>query len=197
MEAEEKGNLKVWFYAKSTVFTIAGIVVLVFSYYKEMLNILPYVVGATIGYYGIESVLLGLLKKRIHNKEGNIVEGFVFIIFSVLMMFVINDDPVKVCVLWAIWSMEREIREVEEAVKSLKNGKLGILNIIESAVIVVFCVLLLVDPNEEHIKMHILILGIELILEVAFVWMNIGYTTYREWKIKKDGEAVNSSDTIG
>lgn len=185
-------GMKIWFAIRSALFVIAGSLILAFYNLPEMALVIPYTVGITIGYYGIESLILALLKKSMFEKEGNIIEGVVFITFSVLMMFVINNEIAKVCVLWAMWVIERELREAESAVKSLIKGGLGILNILESATLIVFSILLMVD-SEEHMITHMFLLGLELILEVAFVCMNLIFLRFIAPRLFKNKLAVTES----
>ena len=58
--------------------------------------------------------------------------------------------------------------EVEKAIEKSNSLVLSIVNIIESIVVIVFSVMLIFSPTEHHAHFHIILLGIELILEVVF-----------------------------
>ena len=80
----------------------------------------------------------------------------------------VNDDLVKVCVIWGTWSILREAFEFAENSESLMHKGPGLCSMIESIVVIVLSITMIAHPSEHHAHVHIFLLGIELILEVVF-----------------------------
>ena len=65
-----------------------------------------------------------------------------------------------------MWSCERECKEIAEKIHQFKKCPLvTLLNLAESIVVIVFCITLILNPSEHHIHAHVIISGLELILE--------------------------------
>ena len=56
----------------------------------------------------------------------------------------------------------------EKAIEQSNSLVIAIINVIESIVLIVFSILLIFSPTEHHAHVHIILLGIELMLEVIF-----------------------------
>ena len=68
------------------------------------------------------------------------------------------------CVIWATWSIVRESFEIKELVTEIKSWTLTIISGIESIAVIVFSVMLILEPGEHHAMIHMYLLLFELIL---------------------------------
>ena len=97
----------------------------------------------------------------------------VFILGLVLLIF-INDETQfeSVAVIWGTWVILRESKELFEATETIFKKGYGLFNISESIIVIVYSILLIINPVEHHVHAHIILLGIELILDVLFPIIN-------------------------
>ena len=175
--------MKIYRLIKLTLFSAAGVLLFVFG--KPLLNndgaILNGVVGTVIAYYGIEGILIPIITKRIKQERIRIMSGVVNVFLAVIMIFLIEGNPEELrilCVLWSLWSIMRESEEIfEKSFDHIKKHPItSIINLIESIVVIAFSVLLIVAKDNEtlleHAYAHVILLGVELIIEV--LWEYIG-----------------------
>lgn len=168
--------------AKLILFVIMGILVLVFN--KTIMSnegaLINGIVGAVIAVYGLEGVILPLVRKQWKEKQVAILNGAINILIAVVMIFLLENHPHElriVCVIWSIWSIMREAEEiVEKGFEGIKEHPItSIINFAESVVVIVFSVMLICAKNahelEHHAHAHVILLGIELIIEVIWVYV--------------------------
>ncbi|MBO4263018.1 MAG: hypothetical protein J5903_04470, partial [Clostridia bacterium] len=80
----------------------------------------------------------------------------------------------------------RESEEMTEALKRVVGKKPGIINIAESITVIVLSVGMIITPSFHHAHLHIIILGIELILEIVFASLEYLYDNRHEKSAVKD-----------
>lgn len=174
---------KIYKLTKLILFVLMGIAILVLNE-KIMSNdgaILNGLVGAIIAIYGLEGVLLPIATKKVKAEKIEMLNGGVNILIAIIMIFLIegNSDELRIlCVLWSLWSIMREGVEIfDKGVIGIKNHPItSIVNFAESIVVIVFSVMLICakdfDKLEHHAHAHVILLGIELIIEV--IWVYVG-----------------------
>src|SRR5574344_907564 len=112
---------KIWRPIKAALWTVAAILILVFR--EEVVLLLNYLVGGIMVAYGLETVVLHLVKKESFKKENRFFWGLIEVAIGITLIFLIDlGDPegipyATVCVVWAIWSMLREALEIEEGIR--------------------------------------------------------------------------------
>jgi len=148
------------------LYIISGILVFIFA--ERIPEAIAYVVGSVMLLYGIEG-LIGDIKRRKAGKGLNKLSlHIVLFVFAFIMFFIAREDIKLTCYIWAVWSIQREAEEIEENIFRHSYSKVVVaINIIESILITVLSILLIANPLE-HLDLHIILLGIELILEI--VW---------------------------
>lgn len=169
--------MKIINYVKTLIFGITGILILLFS--KKILGDSGehlYVLVAS----SMILFALGLVAEIFQEKKDkNLFLILRASILALLGLFVliplkhISDSIKTICYVWAIWSLIRE--GIQTYLNVRKNYKeipiTSILGIIESIILVIFSILLLVEPGLHHAYSHVLLLGVEFVLEGA--WTNI------------------------
>ena len=154
---------------KTIVFIILGIFIFIYS------NTLSYnaylLVGCLMLMYGIEDLIVrAVVKDFLIPKFAN---DFLIILLGIVALFLGGDEHFKsLCIIWATWGILREEWEIEEIVKHLSNKIIAIISFAESIVVIVISVFFIFEPTLHHVHLHVVILGIELILEVLFPLLN-------------------------
>ena len=156
---------------KYAFFILAGIGILVFN--EALMAWIPWLVAAVMlvyGFTGIEEWKDTPPEER-HWLE--LIEDATLLLMAGLML-VVREDFGKCCVIWAVWSILREGTEVSEVLEKYGDRTVVVVDLVESLIVVALSALLVIDP-EEHAHRHVVLLGIELLLEAFFpmadAWM--------------------------
>ena len=173
---------KIYKLTKLILFVLMGIAILVLNEkIMEHSDILNYLVGGIIAIYGLEGVILPIATKKIKAEKIEMFGGGVNILIAIIMIFLIdkNTEELRIlCVLWSLWSIMREGEEIfDKGFEGIRNHPItSAINIAESIVVIVFSIELIIAHNEHelehHAHAHVILLGIELIIEV--IWVYVG-----------------------
>lgn len=176
--------MKIYGAIRTAMYWVLTALVLVFiSPLAEEIEALRYFIGGLMIFYGVEEIILTVVKNKkhysIHSLYWNIIE---IVIGLTLIVFVETGDIevtyAVVCVGWAIWSILRETRELIEATEELKKTKLiickivAIVNLIESLTVIALSLTMIIEPGEHHAKIHLYLLAVELFTKVLFPIIN-------------------------
>ncbi len=179
---------------KAISFVAAGIIILIL--HSAILPYAGYVVGGVVIAYAIEDFIIALAEKKLLKEGSPFFEDLVQVIIGVLLI-ISSDELEKVCVIWGIWSIIRESREMTEAIAKVIHKRPGIINIIESVVVIGMSVSMILEPGEHHAKVHIVLLGIELILEIVFEAVDILYDRHLAKKaLAKQAEGAEEAAPV-
>ena len=173
---------KIYKLTKLILFVLMGIAILILNEkIMEHSDILNYLVGGIIAIYGLEGVILPIATKKIKAEKIEMFGGGVNILIAIIMIFLIdkNTEELRIlCVLWSLWSIMREGEEIfDKGFEGIRNHPItSAINIAESIVVIVFSIELIIAHNEHelehHAHAHVILLGIELIIEV--IWVYVG-----------------------
>ena len=173
---------KIYKLTKLILFVLMGIAILVLNEkIMEHSDILNYLVGGIIAIYGLEGVILPITTKKIKAEKIEMFGGGVNILIAIIMIFLIdkNTEELRIlCVLWSLWSIMREGEEIfDKGFEGIRNHPItSAINIAESIVVIIFSIELIIAHNEHelehHAHAHVILLGIELIIEV--IWVYVG-----------------------
>ncbi len=168
---------KIYRIVKTVLFFIGGVLLLVFShvFLENGFAFLPLLVGTVMVYYGIENILFVTLKKEIKKEQIKFLNGFITLLIGIIVLCQIGkaeDNIVIICVMWAVWAIVRESEEIyERTILTWDVKSVSILNAIESVIVIIFSVMLIVNPVKHHVYSHVILLGVELILEVSWGYL--------------------------
>ena len=167
---------------KFALFVVLGVLVLVFN--KAIMSndgaILNGLVGAIIAIYGLEGVFLPIFTKKIKAEKIEMLNGGVNILIAIIMIFLLEGHPYElrtVCILWSLWSIMREGVEIfDKGFIGIRNHPVtSAINFAESIIVIVFSIMLICAKDEHelmhHAHAHVILLGIELIIEVIWVYL--------------------------
>lgn len=183
--------MKPWFIVKSILYITLGAAILLF--YNEIMEFVGIMVGAVVAFYGVDIAVLSIIEKQYFGENHLFFGGLVQILMGVCL-FVVRADIISVCLVWAVWSILREGKELSEALHSVIEKRIGFINIVESIIIIVFSFLMIMEPGEHHARIHVIILGIELLLEVLFPILNGAMENFMEKKKASRLEAAESTE---
>ena len=158
---EEKNCIKYNLIKLGVYFVLA---VLVFVFRENIVNHLKYFIGGLMLLYAVEEILFIVLH-HIHHilHEDKVYLGFIELILGIVLLCV-DASVASVCVIWATWSILRESYEIKEIACEIKNVIPKIISGVESVVVIVFSILLLIEPNDHHAIIHLYLLSVELIV---------------------------------
>ena len=158
---EEKSHVK-YYLVKLGVFAVLAILVFIFR--EPLVENLKYFIGGLMLLYGLEEILFEVIYSRHHIlHQSKIYLGFIELLLGTVMLSVpMAYEPV--CIIWATWSILREAYEIKEVFCELKCLAPRILSATESAVIIVFSIMLIIEPGEHHAMIHLYLLLAELII---------------------------------
>ena len=174
---------KIYKFTKLVLFILMGVAILILN--KQIMSnegsIINGLVGAIIAIYGLEGIFLPVATHKIKAEKIEMLNGGINVLIAVIMIFLLEGHPLElviVCVLWSLWSIMREGVEIfDKGFVGIKNHPItSAINIAESIVVIVFSVMLITAKDEEvlleHAHAHVILLGIELIIEV--IWVYVG-----------------------
>ncbi len=169
---------------KMCLLITAGILLFVFSHklvYDQEGMLLNGIVGAVIAFYGIEGILHPILTKQVKKERVSLMSGIINLFVAGIMIFLLENHPDELhvtCILWSLWSIMRESEEIFEKCFDhwKKHPITSLINLVESIVVIVFSILLIIARDQEelleHTFAHVVLLGVELIIEV--LWEYVG-----------------------
>ena len=156
-----------YFVIKLIVFTILAVLVFVFKD-QHVEHLKPFI-GALMVLYGVEEILFEILNHRLlFIYEGKTYLGLIELILG-LVLIIADLQFAYVCIIWATWSIVRESYEIKEVICDLKSITVSILSGVESVAVIIFSVLLIINPSEHHAIIHMSLLVIELIMSPLVV----------------------------
>ena len=176
--------MKIHRLVKMCLLITAGILLFVFSHklvYDQEGILLNGIVGAVIAFYGIEGILYPILTKQVKKERIMLMSGIINLFVAGIMIFLLENHPDELhvtCILWSLWSIMRESEEIFEKCFDhwKKHPITSLINLVESIVVIVFSILLIIARNQEelleHTFAHVVLLGVELIIEV--LWEYVG-----------------------
>lgn len=162
---KEQSHIK-YYFIKLIVYVALAICVFIFR--EKLVEPLKYFIGGLMLLYGLEEILFEIVFRDKHFwHKDKIYLGIIEITFGITLL-VINlpyeADYEAVCVVWATWSIVRESFEIKELVTEIKSWTLTFLSGAESIAVIVFSVMLILEPGEHHAMIHIYLLLLELLL---------------------------------
>ena len=174
---------KIYKFTKLVLFILMGVAILILN--KQIMSnegaILNGLVGAIIAIYGLEGIFLPVFTKKVKAEKIEMLNGGIDVLIAIIMIFLLEGHPYElrtVCILWSLWSIMREGVEIfDKGFVGIRNHPItSAINIAESVVVIVFSIMLITAHDahelEHHAHAHVILLGIELIIEV--IWVYVG-----------------------
>lgn len=165
--------MNAWKIAKTAIYPVIGILIITFSEFAMQHVVV--LVGATMSVYAVETVIVSAYKKAVLKEDNELFEGLILALLAVVLLLTDGSALEKVCVIWAIWSILRETEEIKECLfhnfykRAILQARIvNYVHCLESAVVIVLSVLMLLSPSKKTAHAHVILLGLELVFEIAF-----------------------------
>lgn len=157
----EKNSIK-YNLIKLGVYLVLAILIFIFK--EQLVEHLKFFIGGLMFLYAVEEILF-IIIHHIHHilHEDRVYLGFIELILGIVLMCV-NVSYESVCIIWATWSILRESYEIKEIACELKHIVPKIISGVESLVIIIFSILLIIEPGEHHAMIHLYLLLAELVI---------------------------------
>ncbi|MBR0189554.1 MAG: hypothetical protein IJQ23_04135 [Clostridia bacterium] len=182
--------MKKWQILKAVLYLTLAVFIFVLNK-----TIMPYVgilVGAIVCLYAAEELAVYAARKTLFSDAYHLFDGIAQLLIGIIL-FIVSDDIIKVCLVWGVWSILRESKEMAEAIKKLPTRKSEIINVIESVTIIALSFLMILESNEDHAYLHMILLGVELVIVVLFYYIEVFENKFlqRKSKEKDDSEEIS------
>ncbi len=175
--------MKLYKKIRAALFVLLGLLTFLFN--KAIEEKINYVIGAVMILYGIDILLEDILESKLSLHHTRLSEYLVLFILGIITIILGKDNLDLTCIIWAIWSIDRETIEISHKVLHNTDHLVScIVNGIESIVVIILSALLITNPHH-HCHLHVLLLGIELILEVTWPYINILEDKINALKVNK------------
>ena len=149
-------------YIKLAIYFTLAVLMLVFK--EPLIEHLKYFIGGLMIVYAFEEMLFETIFSRKHFfHQSKVYLGFIELLLG-LILVIVDVSYESTCIIWATWSLLRETHEVEEILAELNTLPAKLLSGIESLVVIVFSVMLIIEPTEHHAMIHLYLLFVELIV---------------------------------
>ena len=139
------------------IVVVISVFVLIFK--DVLIGNIKYFVGAIMVYEGIEEIVLEIIHvKKDFWKTSKTYQGFIDIIFGIVLLSLFIDPEIEyivVCVVWASWSIVRESHEIKRIVTDVRCITPRIISGVESVAVIIFSILLILEPGEHHAMIHL------------------------------------------
>ena len=187
---------------KFVLFVVWGILVFIFkdkiAAHSETDPQLAFLVASLMFAYSIFDIVDLIEKKRTFKAHTSFFNCLIQIAFGIIILAdgKIRNEYSTICIIWAVWSICREGQELAEDMERFKEHIPAYLNVIESITVLVLSFMLIASPHAEHAKLHLVLLGFELILGVLFPHIDYFFIKKHEAKklAEKQKEEVEIAD---
>jgi uncharacterized membrane protein HdeD (DUF308 family) len=89
-------------------------------------------------------------------------------IFYPLLKKSFEEEIIFICIVWGVIAILNGSRDFSHVIYYINSKEPYIYSLIESIIMIILALLLILDPLE-HVKLHIIVLGIEFLIEAAEV----------------------------
>ena len=179
--------MKGWQFFKAALYLLVAVSIFIFN--QSVLPYVGYLVGSVVCLYAVEELIVSAVKKTFFSDKYRLFDGLVQILIGIIL-FLVSSDIIKVCLVWGVWSILRESKEMADAIEIISENRIVIINVVESVVVIVMSFFMILNPNERHAHLHVILLGIELLTVILFSFLE----TYFNRKIKNSLEKEDNSD---
>lgn len=126
--------------------------------------VLQYVVGGALALFSVTITVFTLVRYRKTKVfANNIAAGIITAVAAVTVFFLGESSPYAIGVAWSIFGLFKGGREIAETINKITAKRNFVLNLLQALLTLALAVLLILDPVE-HLTVHMIILGLEIII---------------------------------
>ncbi len=145
-------------FIKPILYILTGIVIILFS--NHITDYLPYVVGTIMILVNIEAIIVDILE----HDYGHTGYKAGIIVLGILIMTASSHDFEAICIIWATISIINGGRSLMKSALEIKKSWIYAVDFVVAILSIVLSIFLIIDPLE-HVTTHIILLGIEIMLD--------------------------------
>ena len=138
---------------------------------KFIIEYLSYIVGASLFVESVISLIHDIIKKKYNNDENHMGSHIVSLIISIMILLIrpIYKEPKLelTCILWGISAIMSSSLNLNFTIYEITHKEfrfIEFIEMIESIAEIALSILLIMEPDN-HVDTHIILLGVEYILE--------------------------------
>ena len=145
---------------------IVGLACIFFS--NQITGILPVILGPAMIVTGaVRFVGESILVKRGDDTPPDMGTNFMFVVIGTLFLLRKGDPYVLIGVLWGLIGVWQSAVSFQRAIKKIRGRENALLDIGLSVFRLVLGVLLLLEPERHGIAHHVIILGLDILVDTA------------------------------
>ncbi|MBR6072396.1 MAG: hypothetical protein IKP77_06185 [Acholeplasmatales bacterium] len=165
-----------------------GIIIIVMR--EHLINYLSLIVGIPMLIVSIEGLIYEIAIHSYKTEHNRIGEEIIKIILSVLIIFAFDNNVEIISIIWGVIAILQAVKELSKAIYELTYGgnPLFLLLLLQTIIQIIFAILLIIEP-EEHVSLHLVLLGVEMELESSRILFTFIYN-YKRRRIKLDSDMV-------
>lgn len=153
---------------KTIVYAIIGILIITFHGYILDKKILSWIVGISTLVIAVEGLIYDIYYKKYHTDRNHIGSEIFKICVSILILTVFKNDLDMICICWAIIVALTSTRSLNKAIHAMVSKKPFVFEMIFSIIELTLTILLVTNPDH-HVSTHVILLGVELIVESIMI----------------------------
>lgn len=143
---------------------ILGLAIIIASDY--IIDVLAYVVGISMVLISVINAILRLSSKKanIDTKAGALSRAIIFGVLGFLMIFIQENSLIVIGVAWGVYGLIDGGIELKEVIEEIYYKRKFIFDLLYTLTLISLSMLLIFYP-ESKIHFHIIILGLEIIVD--------------------------------
>ncbi|MBR2614200.1 MAG: hypothetical protein IKC71_01210 [Clostridia bacterium] len=135
------------------------------GFYKQIMEIFPYIATGLMAGFAITAFIGLLLKVVKKEKKATLVAVLVVaLILSALCIIEREETITVIAVIWGIYGLLKGGKEVSNVVKKIQERRSFISSLIQAIFTLTISTILLLEPVAHHVEKHIILLGLEFII---------------------------------
>lgn len=159
---------------KIIVYFIVGVAAIALNKVIIEKNLLYLLVGLSTLVLAIEGLFYDIFTRSYKTDHNHIGTELFKIALSMVVLFVLKDNLDMICICWAILVVLASTKTLNKAISHMTNKEPFVFSMLFSIAQLVLSVILITNP-EEHAPLHVIILGIEFIIEALRYIVNYIY----------------------
>lgn len=161
---------------KIIVYLLTGI--LIIAFHKPIINnnLLYLIIGITTLVLAIEGIIFDIITKRYKQEYNHIGTELFRLSLALVILFVLNDrsDFNMVCICWSIIVILANVKTLNKTIAHLMHREPFVFHMLFAVSQLILAILLISNP-EHHATMHLIILGVEFIIQSIEIFINLMY----------------------
>ena len=183
--------MKKWQILKAVLYLTIAVFIFIFN--KSVMLYVGFLVGGVVCLYSLEELAVYAFKRTLLSDPYHLFDGIAQLLIGIIL-FIVSNDIIKVCLIWGVWAILRESKEMAEAIKKIPVKKSEIINVAESVIVIALSFLMILEPNEAHAYLHVILLGAELVIVVLFYFAEVLSNKISKRNSKESDEKENSEE---